>query len=83
MAEITLKRTPREELEGRTLPYDYTAKGGYEFDIKRGEDGWNFDIRLNLKSETRMTGQLKARAKGQGATCTIRRPLTLTHASAN
>jgi hypothetical protein len=43
----------------------------------------DFDIRLDLKSETRMTGQLKARAKGKGTTCTIRRPLTLTHASAN
>lgn len=41
----------------------------------------NFDIRLNLKSETRMTGTLRAKARGQGATCTIRRPLTLTHAS--
>ncbi len=39
----------------------------------------DFDIRLNLKSETRMTGNLRAKAKGRGGTCTIRRPLTLTH----
>lgn len=43
----------------------------------------DFDIRLDLKSETRMTGSLLAKAKGKGSTCTIRRPLTLTHASAN
>ena len=43
----------------------------------------DFDIRLDLRSETRMTGQLKARAKGKGVTCTIRRPLALTHASSD
>lgn len=43
----------------------------------------DFDIRLNLESETRMTGTLRAKGKGRGATCTIRRPITLTHASAN
>ena len=43
----------------------------------------DFDIRLNLKSETRMTGTVRAKAKGRGLTCTLRRPITLTHASAN
>ncbi len=43
----------------------------------------DWDIRLNLKSETRMTGTARAVAKGRGAKCTFRRPLTLTHASAN
>ena len=39
----------------------------------------DFDIRLNLESETRMTGTMRAKAKGKGASCTMRRPLTLTH----
>jgi len=43
----------------------------------------DFDIRLDLRSETRMTGTFLAKGKGRGARCTIKRPLTLTHASAN
>jgi hypothetical protein len=43
----------------------------------------DFDIRLDLRSETRMTGTVRAKAKGRGSTCTIQRPVTLTHASAN
>ena len=39
----------------------------------------DFDIRLNLESETRMTGTMRAKAKGKGASCTMRRSLTLTH----
>lgn len=43
----------------------------------------DWDIRLNLRSETRMTGTARATAKGRGGKCTFRRSVTLTHASAN
>lgn len=43
----------------------------------------DLDVRLELRSETRMTGTFVGKAKGRGARCTFKRPLTLTHASAN
>lgn len=38
---------------------------------------WN--IRLDLQSETRMAGTVRGTAKGLGATCRIRESLVLTH----
>jgi hypothetical protein len=83
--------------EGDTLLLRGDRGGGGTFTMRRDRDDplryagskrirgsgitMDFRIQLDLKSETRMTGSLRAEAKGPGGKCTIRRPLTITHAS--
>ena len=63
----------------RDDPLRYRAKKRF----RQGGATLDFDIQLNLKSETRMTGTVRLKGKARGGTCTFRRAITLTHASAN
>lgn len=63
----------------RDDPLRYRAKKRF----RQGGATLDFDIQLNLKTETRMTGTVRLKGKARGGTCTFRRAITLTHASAN